>query len=247
MIRKPLLASFGFLMAVGCSTENPPPPPPTPAATPAVVTADILDSNPPAKVSDSTQASDAVDPDTLEAAAIRSVGNVVSRVGDELRVRLLSGRTAILKDDTTAGLKFALPRYAGYLKAIHSHVVHQYQYEGEGIYLVVDDSTGDSTIVYGMPVASPDGNRFAFTSMEGMEGGNPGRIEVWRMIGRKPEKEFSYDTENEPWEPSDPVWRDSVTVDFFKNTHSSPADPYVQTPGRLKRTGTTWVLLEAPD
>jgi hypothetical protein len=246
MIKKELFVFCGFLLSVGCSTETPQPQVPTPAAT-TVVTAKTRDSIPQAKVPDSSQATDAVDIDAEEAVAIRPVSGIVSRVGDELRIRLLNGTTAILKDDTTAGMKFALTRYAEYLKAIHSHVIHQYQYEGEGIYFVLDDSTGDSTIAYGIPVASPDGNRFAFASMEGMEGGNPGVIEVWRMDRRNPEKEFSYDTEHEPWEPSDIVWRDSVTIDFFKNTHSSPGDPYVQAPGHLKRTGATWVLLESPN
>lgn len=245
MSKKELSAFCGFLLSVGCSTENPPPQVPTPAAA-TTVTAEARDSAPQAKVSDSSQATGVVSIDAEEAAAIRPVSGIVTRVGTNLRIRLLSGRTAILTDDTTEGMKFALPRYVEYLKAIHSHVVHQYQYEGEGIYLVLDDSTGDSTIVWGVPVASPDGERFAFASMEGMEGGNPGRIEVWRMVGRNPEKEFSYDTEHEPWEASDIVWRDSATIDFFKNTHSSPGDPYAQTPGHLKRTGTTWALLESP-
>ena len=245
MVKNQLSVCSGFLLSLGCSTENPQPKFPTPAPTPPVAVATVGDSNPPSVASDTAAAAEPVDIDTLEAAAIRSVSNIVSRAGSELRIRLLSGQTAILRDDTTAGLRFALPRYAAYLRAIHSHVIHQYQYEGDGIYFVVDDSTGDSTMVFGMPVVSPDGERFAVTSMEGMEGGNPGRIEVWRMVGRKPEKEFSYDTENEPWEASDAVWRDSVTIDFLKNTHSSPADPYVQTPGHLKRAGTTWVLLES--
>lgn len=234
----------GFLLSVGCSTEKPQSQIPTPAAT-TVATSEVRDTTPHAKVLDSAQPTGVVSIDAEEAVAIRPVSDIVTRVGTNLRIRLLNGRTAIMEDDTTEGMKFALPRYAAYLKAIHSHVIHQYQYEGEGIYFVVDDSTGDSTIAYGMPVASPDGARFAFASMEGMEGGNPGLIEVWRMVGRKPEKEFSYDTEHEPWEASDIVWRDSVTIDFFKNTHSSPGDPYAQTPGRLKRTGTDWVLLES--
>jgi hypothetical protein len=246
MIKTNFSVFCGFLLSVACSTEKPQPQIPTPAAT-TVVTAEARDSTPLAKVSDSSQATGVVNIDAEEAVAIRPVTGIVTRVGTDLRIRLLNGTTAILKDDTTAGMAFALPRYAEYLRTIHSHVIHQYQYEGEGIYLVVDDSTGDSTIVYGMPVASPDGNRFAFASMEGMEGGNPGVIEVWRMDGRNPEKEFSYDTEHEPWEASDIVWRDSVTIDFFKNTHSSPDQPYVQTPGHLKRTGTTWVLLESPN
>ena len=246
MIKKQLSVFCGFLLSVGCSTEKPQPQLPTPAPALSVSTAKAPDSNPPVKVSDRAQANDVVDIDAQETAAIRSVSDIVSRVGAELRIRLLNGRTAIFKDDTTAGLQFALPRYAGYLKAIHSHVIHQHQYEGEGIYFVVDDSTGDSTMVFGMPVVSPDGNRFVLSSMEGIEGGNPGLIEVWHMVGRKPEREFSYNTENEPWETSDVVWRDSGTIDFFKNTHSSPANPYVQTPGRLKRTGTAWVLLKSP-
>jgi hypothetical protein len=183
--------------------------------------------------------------DTEEMAAFRTAEGRVSRAGTELRIRLLNGRTAFFKDDTTAGLKFALPRYAGYLKAIHSHAIHILQYEGTGVYLAVDDSTGESTIVVGMPVPSPDGSRFALTSRQGMEGGNPGVIEVWRMVGRKPEKEFSYDTENAHWEATDAVWRDSVTIDFLKNKFVSFTDPDIQTPGRLTRTGTTWILADS--
>ena len=235
-----------FLLFGGCATENPQPQPRTPSATSPVVAAQAPDTNPAANIPDSTEAAEPVDIDTLEAAAIHPVSDIVSRAGTELRIRLLDGRTAILKDDTTAGMAFAIPRYAGYLKAIHSHVIHQYQYEGEGIYWILDDSTGDSTIVYGMPVVSPDGNRFAFTSMEGMEGGNPGLIEIWRMVGRKPEKEFSLDTENQPWAASDAVWRDSAAIDFFKNTYRLGPDRPVHTLGRLTRTGTTWVLSDSP-
>lgn len=114
--------------------------------------------------------------------------------------------------------------------------------EGDGYHLILDDSTGDSTIVWGMPVPSPDGARFALTSMAGEDDASAGLIEVWRMVGRKPEKEYSLNTENEPWEASDARWRDSITVDFMKNTHSSPADPYLETPACLGRTGTTWVM-----
>jgi hypothetical protein len=246
MIKKQLSVFCGFLLSVACSTENSQPEPSTPAAAVPLTTSNVLDGDSLAKASDRAEVTDAVNIDAQEARAIHLVSDIVSRVGRELRIRLLNGRTAILKDDTTAGLRFALPRYAGYLRAIHSHVIHQYQYEGEGIYFIVDDSTADSTIVFGMPVVSPDGRRFALTSMTGLEGGNPGLIDVWRMVGRRPEKEFSYNTENEPWEPSDAVWLDSVTIGFFKNTHISPADPSVQAPGRLKWTGRTWVPSGSP-
>jgi hypothetical protein len=246
MIKKHLSLFCGFLLSVACSSENSQPQHPTPARAVPVAKADVREGKPPEKGSDRAEVTGAVDVDAREATAIRSASDIVSRVGQELRIRLLNGRTAIVKDDTTAGLRFALPRYTGYLRAIHSHVIHQYQYEGEGVYFVVDDSTADSTMVFGMPVVSPDGRRFALTSMAGLEGGNPALIEVWRMVGRRPQKEFSYDTENEPWEPSDAVWLDSVTIGFFKNTHNSPADPYVQAPGRLRWTGRTWVMSESP-
>jgi hypothetical protein len=232
MIAKQLYALCSFLLCAACSRESA-----------ERHTSNSVVALPGGKVdlADSSVA-DTVDIDVRESKAVLSVSDIVSRAGPELRIQLLNGRTAILKDDTTAGLRFALPRYAGYLRGIHSHVIHQYQYEGEGIYFLVDDSTADSTMVFGMPVVSPDGKRFALTSMTGLEGGNPGVIQVWRIVGRKPEKEFSYDTENESWDPSDAVWLDSVTIGFVKNTRSSPFDVYVQTPGRLKWNGRTWVL-----
>ncbi|HYS68888.1 MAG TPA: hypothetical protein VEM14_01500 [Gemmatimonadaceae bacterium] len=80
---------------------------------------------------------------------------------------------------------------------------------------------------------------------DGEEDTDESVIEVWRMVGRKPENEFSYDTSHEPWEPSDPVWVDSVTIDFTKNSHSDPSQPYIKKPGRLKWTGTTWSASES--
>lgn len=265
-----------LLLSIGCSRENSPPPQPAPVhatsasvadsnpRTDATAAADQLLSTgcsrglpaplpgpAPSALATASDSNAQIDwraaEDTMERAALRTAEGKASRVGPELRIRLLDGRTAVFKDDTTRGLKFAVPRYAGYLKAICSHVLHIIQYEGSGAYLVVDDSTGDSTIVFGRPVASPDGTRFVLTSMAGAGAGYDGSmIEVWRMVGRKPEKEFSYDTENGPWEASDAVWRDSVTIDFLKNRFVSFTEPDVQTPGRLTRTRTTWVLSESP-
>jgi hypothetical protein len=86
-----------------------------------------------------------------ELAGIRAADGKVVRNGSELRIQLLNGQPAIFQDDTTLGETFKVYRYAGYLKTIHSHVLHRLPYEGSGVYIVLDDSTGDSTTVAGMP------------------------------------------------------------------------------------------------
>jgi hypothetical protein len=250
-----------LFFSIGCTAESsrtpvPVPPPTVVAATPVdspalaspAVISTIAVCAPLAKpvvpappVSDDHPQVDAfVYLDSLERKALATAEGKASRVGSELQIRLLNGKTRTFRDDTVS--TWVLPRYAGYLKAIHAHIVHSYPMEGDGYHLIVDDSTGDSTKVWGMPVPSPDGARFALTSMAGEDWASAGLIEVWRMVGRKPEKEYSLNTENEPWEASDAAWRDSITVDFMKNTHSSPADPYLETPACLGRTGTTWVM-----
>jgi hypothetical protein len=235
MITRKLATVMWALLSIGCTAENArtslPPPPASVAAT------SLPDSSPPKDWSDSIEAK--------ELAGIRAAAGKVSRVGAELRIQLLNGRTAVFKDDTTALSVQPVSRYAGYLKGMHSHVVHLVPYEGSGTYLILDDSTGDSTTVSGEPVLSPDGTRFVLTSSAGVEDTDASVIEVWRMVGRSLENEFSDDTKHEPWEPSDPVWRDSLTIDFIKNSGDDPGHP-VKTSGHLTRTGTTWVLSESP-
>lgn len=245
---KLLPIASAFLLSVGCTAENSRPP--LPAQSPAPV-ATAVDSSVAAQTSGSGSVSDTTPPidarvflDTAERTALRTSAGKASRLGGELHIQLLNRATVTFRDDTTA--HFLLPRYAGYFKTIHSHVVHGVPMEGSGYYLIVDDSTGDSTVVYGLPVPSPEGKRFVVMSMvDAGAGYDPGLIEVWRMVGRKPEKEFSFSTEDRPWQPSDPVWRDSVTVDFMKNVFIDFSKPYNQTPGRLIRSGTNWIFRDS--
>ena len=166
-----------LVLSIGCTAERSRPEPPVPPLAPGVDAESV-----PAPVASSTTTPPVVSAavpetapendwrhyyDSTERLALRTANGKVSRAGSELRIQLLNGRTAVFKDDTTAGLKFFVPRYNGYLKTIRSHSIHIIQYEGAGAYLVVDDSTGDSTIVFGEPVASPDGKRFVLTSMAG--------------------------------------------------------------------------------
>jgi hypothetical protein len=178
--------------------------------------------------------------DATEVAGIAASGGKVSRNSFwDLRIQLLNGQTLDFKTDSTISWGY---RYAGHFQSIHSHVVHRVPYEDTGNYLIVDDSTGDSTEVWAVPIPSPDGMRFVLTSLGDDEESDVGNISVWRMVGRTPEKEFSIDGAN--WRSSDAAWRDPSTIDFTKNTIRDRDDPfaYVKTPARLTRTGTTWVL-----
>jgi len=194
------------------------------------------DSSPPMDWADSIQA--------VEVAGIRASAGKVARVGSILRIELLNGKSVTFVDDSTPGAKSNIHRYAGYQRQLRSHVVHVEPYEGAQPYLVVDDSTGDSTVVWGMPVPSPDSIRFVAASMANSTDGEPGMIEIWRMVGRKPEKEFSYTTEHDSWEPSNPVWRDTATIEFSKNTRSGCCESS-KTPGWVIRNQGTWSLANA--
>lgn len=228
-----LVVSAQLLIGCTVASSHPSPPAPPPATVTASSTATA--DNPPAMSwSDSIKA--------VEAAGIRAADGKVSRVGSELRITLRNGTTAAFAEDTTPG-QFTAPRFAGYLKELHSYVVHVLPYEGSGNYYIVDDSTGDSTVVWGMPVPSPDGSRFALTSQSGDADYDKSIIEVWRMVGRKPENEFSYDSGENSWDPSSALWRDSLTIDFVK---ISRIPPYSTSRGRLVRNGTTWTLTEPP-
>jgi hypothetical protein len=176
-----------------------------------------------------------------EVAGIRAADGKVVRKDGELRIQLLNGQSAIFQDDTALGETYTVYRYAGYLKSIHSHVVHRLPYEGSGLYIVLDDSTGDSTTVAGMPVPSPDGTRFALTSASGEADYDQSLIEVWRFNRRSPENEFSYDAGNDSWDPIDAVWKDSVTIDFTKRSRLE-SEHYAKTPARLIRKGTEWTI-----
>jgi hypothetical protein len=245
---KLLLPASALLIWVGCTAENPQPPrlAQSPAA---VVTA--IDSSAASPAPGSVPVSDTIPQidwrvflDTSERTALRSSAGKASRLNGELHIQLLNGAMLTFRDDTTD--HFRLPRYAGYFRTIHSHVVHGVPMEGSGYCLIVDDSTGDSTVVYGLPVPSPDGNRFVVMSMvDAGAGYDPELTEVWRMVGRKPEKEFSFNTEDLSWQPSDPVWRDSVTIDFTKNVFIAFSKPYNQTPGRLIRSGSNWIFRDS--
>jgi hypothetical protein len=159
-------------------------------------------------------------------------------VGRELRVRFANGQTGVY---LTQGEERGTFRYLGYLKPMRAHVINERGMEGNGAFYVLDDSTAHSTKVWGKPVLSPDGTRFVLMSMSGFADYDSNLIEVWRVVDRKPDREFSLEPED--YEPSDPVWRDSTTIEFIQNRIvGTPDADYLKTPARLNRIGGKWVV-----
>lgn len=240
-------------LSLGCVAETPrapvPSPPPTPrpettVPAPVGLPSDSASIQP--QLAADTTAAAVLTPedsaihaaDTLEKAAILAAGGRVARVGKELRIQLSGGRIARYPAHGDVW-----NRYLGYHRALRSHVVNMRGMEGSGAYFVVDDSTGDSIKVWGKPVVSPDGTRFALASMEGEAGYDSNLLEVWRVVGRKWENEFSL--EPEKWEASNAVWRDSATVDFTKYSWASDSTlSYTKSPGRLRLIDGKWVVTD---
>lgn len=225
-----------FLFTASCSTESSHPPVPSPSPVPDTTAVA------PQSEAEIQEIDELAVADSIERVSLPATEGGVTRSGTQLRIQLLGGGAVTFTDDTIPGDgSFEVPRYAGYLKEIRSHVVHRLPYEGSGSWLILDDSTGDSTIVFGMPVVSPDSTRFVVMSAGWEADYDPTLIEVWRMVGRKPEKEFSLEP---PWQPSDPMWRASDTVAFTRNTYSPSIGHFMPTPARLIRADTTWIVSE---
>lgn len=176
--------------------------------------------------------------DRVEKAANPAAGGKVSRAGKELRVELIGGRTVEFPDSERE-----VYRYAGYVGALCSHIINRLGGEGSGVFLVVHDSTGDTTAkLHAAPVVSPDGTRFAVTSMSGEADYDANVVEIWRIAEGKPEKEFSIEPEG--YQPSDAVWRDAQTLDFTKNVDVGPFPgvSFKKTPARVRHTPDGWVV-----
>jgi len=258
-----LVASVTWI-SLACSAESPRPPvlpaPPATATTPAPIppetvavavgaytppdTSTQASETPP----DTTQQPPLVPepPDTLEEPAIRTADGKVSRVRGDLHITLSGGRTAIYKG---RGYGDMYHRYEGYLRTMRSHLIHLWGMEGSGVRLIVDDSTGDTTAMLSAPPNfSPDSTRFVVTALTAPEGGGDAgydavEIEVWRVVPRKPVREFALEPEG--YVPSTAVWRDSVTIDFIKTTFVPPCcDTVVNTRARLRLTGGKWVTTD---
>jgi hypothetical protein len=85
---------------------------------------------------------------------------------------------------------------------------------------MINALSGDSLIVAARPVISPDGARFSVDAMslEGCEGTTV--LQVWRITGDRPVREFSVEPFNcttaKGWGPSAIEWRSRDSISFLR-------------------------------
>jgi hypothetical protein len=163
--------------------------------------------------------------DTGETAAFKCGEGAVARHGDTL-VIALSG-TGVVKrvNDTTNTESYVRYQYAGRMGGGSGtpayHILDVGHYESAGVELV-NAASGDSVLVGGTPILSPDGSRFATTSENAESCEATNQLDIWRITGDKPVREFElppFDcTRAHSWWPSDITWHGQDTLTFLRNT-----------------------------
>jgi hypothetical protein len=191
--------------------------------------------------------------DTSESAAMRCAQGVATRSGDTIILRLTNVGAAKRVDNPAEGDGYRRYYYAGRFGGDNGtpafHILDVRNYEGGAIELI-NAATGDSLVVRGVPLLSPDGARFA--AVEEPDACElASQLDIWRVTGDKPVREFvirPFDCNaNVGWGPSDVKWRSRDTISLTRSR--LPADSGRRangerdmTPALLVRDAGTWVL-----
>jgi hypothetical protein len=207
--------------------------------------------NPPTPVA--YQAAVAICTDTAEAAAMHCAEGVASRSGDTVILRLTNVGAAKRVDNPVEGDAYRRYYYAGRFGGDNGtpafHILDVRNYEGGAIELI-NAATGDSLLIRGVPLLSPDGARFA--AVEEPDACElASQLEIWRVTGDKPVREYSIQpfdcNTNVGWGPSSVSWRASDTISLVRSR--LPADSLRRANGErdgtralLVRSAGTWTL-----
>ena len=191
--------------------------------------------------------------DTSEAAAMRCAQGVATRSGDTVIIRLSNVGAAKRVDNPSEGDSYRRYYYAGRFGGDNGtpafHILDVRNYEGGAIELI-NAATGDSLLLRGVPLLSPDGARFA--AVEEPDACElASQLEIWRVTGDQPIRELSLQpfdcNASSGWGPSDVRWRARDTIALVRNR--LPADSTRRANGErdtslalLVRNAGTWVL-----
>ncbi len=168
----------------------------------------------------------------------------VARRGDTLVLVLVAGDTLRLVDEAGDHSDVVYYSYQGRWREPGHYLVHRQYYEGAD-HLLVDDSTGEQTVVPDRPLRAPDGRRFAVLSLDLVAGYGPNTLQIWSFEdGRTPVREW--ETEPDQWGPTDGVWRDASTLRFtqqgFCEALGGRGRDMCERPALLRHRGGDWHL-----
>jgi hypothetical protein len=191
--------------------------------------------------------------DTAEATAMRCAQGVASRSGDTVILRLTNVGAAKRVDNPAEGDAYRRYYYAGRFGGDNGtpafHILDVRNYEGGAIELI-NAATGDSLLIRGVPLLSPDGARFA--AVEEPDACElASQLEIWRVTGDKPVREFAvqpFDCETSTgWGPANVTWRARDTISLVRNRLPRDSTRRASgerdgTPALLVRSAGNWVL-----
>jgi hypothetical protein len=191
--------------------------------------------------------------DSTEEAALRCAEGVATRSGDTIILRLSNVGAAKRVDNPEEGDAYRRYYYAGRFGGDNGtpafHILDVRNYEGGAIELI-NGATGDSLLVRGVPLLSPDGARFA--AVEEPDACDlASQLEIWRVTGDRPVRELllqPFDCGNSTgWGPSAVQWRSRDTITLVRSRlptdsarrHNGERDG---TPALLVRSAGAWTL-----
>lgn len=148
--------------------------------------------------------------DTSEAGNIAADSDYVRRIGDSLIITTKTKEVALVNDgnDEEDVDDYVVFSYAGYLKPLNQFMTSAYYYESYD-YVLADNLTGDLTHLWGTPVPSPDGKRFATANSDLQAGFTYNGIQLYTnahppvLIAQR---------ELQEWGPEEIRWKDNNTL-----------------------------------
>jgi hypothetical protein len=152
----------------------------------------------------------------VEESLIKKV-NMATREGKILRIKTDEG-SVIFTDQIHPEEGYAKYFLLDHFIRVSSiyFLIRAYGYEGSG-YVLVSKKTGQTINLFGIPIFSPDGKRFADVSLDLEAGYNPNLIRIYRLIDNKYMIEWKH-TYEDARGPADPVWLSNSAIVFFEVT-----------------------------
>ncbi len=135
---------------------------------------------------------------------------MVSKEGDMLKLRLLSGNYKILQDDTSSDADYKVHEYYFYYPKMSSFVVKVNKSNGYH-YLLINDKSGRERSIWGFPKVAPDGQHMVVTNADLPAKRTKNGIQILGFTDKG--LRVIWEQEMEDFQPFTAKWFDSETIE----------------------------------